>query len=64
MEKLTELDAAPKLLSEKAAMHYVGLGQTYFRRWAKEIGARRKFGKRVLYDRATIDAAIDEQAEK
>lgn len=54
----------PKLLSEKAAMQYVGLGKTAFRRWAKEVGSRRTFGKRVLYDRATIDAAIDAQAER
>lgn len=53
-----------KLLDEKDAVKYVGLGKTYFRRWAKEIGARRKFGARVLYDRATIDAAIDSQAEQ
>lgn len=50
-----------KLLDEKVAAQYVGLGRTFFRSWAKEIGARRTFGKRVLYDRATIDAAIDRQ---
>lgn len=53
-----------KLLDEKTATRYVGLGRTYFRRWAEGIGARRKFGKRVLYDRATIDAAIDSQRQK
>lgn len=53
-----------KLLNEAAAVEYVGLGKTFFRAWAKEIGARRTFGRRVLYDRETIDRAIDAQGRK
>lgn len=61
---MKELNITPKLFNEETAMQYVGLGKTAFRRWAKEIGSRRTFGKRVLYDKATIDTAIDAMAEE
>lgn len=56
-------DVAARLLNEQAGTAYTGLGRTSFRNWATSIGARRMFGRRVLYDRAVIDAAIDAQAE-
>lgn len=54
-----ELD--PRLLSISELTHYTGLGTSKAREWAKEIGAVRKIGRRVLYDKRIIDAALDGQ---
>ena len=35
------------------------MGKTRGREWLVSIGAVRKFGARVLYDRTVIDAALD-----
>ena len=48
-----------RLLKESEARLYVSMGQTAFREWAKEIGARRTFGRAVMYDKATIDRTLD-----
>ena len=39
---------------ERTACDAVGMGRTAFRAWAKEIGARRKVGKILLYDMLVI----------
>ena len=43
---------------DQAAM-YAGLGKTAFREWADQIGAVRRFGRTVRYDRRVIDRALD-----
>lgn len=52
-----------RLMSERETCEYVGLGRSKCRSWAEEIGAIRRIGRRVLYDRAVIDRAVDELAE-
>lgn len=52
-----------RLLSEMEGMAYVGLQRNKFRSWAAEIGAVRHIGRRVLYDRVTIDRACDAMAD-
>ena len=47
------------MMIELEAAAYVGMGRTYFREWAKGIGARRKFGRSVRYDKKIIDSALD-----
>lgn len=49
-----------RLLNEADGMRYVGLQRNKFRQWAREIGAVRHIGRRVLYDRTVIDQAVDE----
>ncbi len=51
-----------RLLTEREATAYVGQGTTRAREWFKKIGARRNFGRRVLYDKVVIDRALDEMA--
>lgn len=51
-----------RLLTEKEATAYVGQGTTKGRIWLKEIGSRRNFGRRVLYDKVVIDRKLDEMA--
>lgn len=52
-----------RMLSIIEASNYTGLGRNSFRSWADEIGATRKYGTRVLFDRKVIDEAIDQMAE-
>ena len=47
-----------KLLNIYEASVYTGRGCTLLRPWLVDIGARRKYGARSLYDRDTIDKAI------
>lgn len=40
---------------------YTGMGKTYFKKWATEIGARVYFSPRLVrYDREIIDKALDD----
>ena len=48
-----------RMLTESEGFMYCGQGRTAFRKWAAEIGARRKFGKAVRYDKRVLDAALD-----
>ena len=49
-----------RLLTEAEAMCFVGLRRTKLRQWAKDVGAVRHIGRRVLYDRVVLDRAVDE----
>lgn len=51
-----------RLLSAREAAAYIGQGTTNARVWLESIGARRNFGRRVVYDKVVIDRAIDEMA--
>ena len=48
-----------RLMSREQGASYTGLGRTRFTDWARSIGAERRFGRRVLFDRQVIDAALD-----
>lgn len=52
-------DMTPRLLTQKQAEQYTGLGRAALTDFGNQIGARRKFGKKVLYDKKAIDAALD-----
>lgn len=52
-----------RLFSLSDGCAYTGLGKTSFTDFAKQIGAVKKYGKRVLFDRAIIDNAIDHSGE-
>ena len=58
----TNTNIEPRLLSMAELKAYTGLGKTKAREWADSIGATRKIGRRALYDKRVIDAALD--AEK
>ncbi len=47
-----------RLLNIKEVCSYIGVGQTQARRYMEEIGATRRFGRRVLFDKNVIDNAI------
>lgn len=52
-----------RLLNIKEVCSYVGMGRTNVREYMDKIGATRKFGGRVLFDKTVIDAALDKMGE-
>lgn len=48
-----------RLLDVKEASVYCGISRGMVREWCREIGAERRIGRRVLYDRLAIDSEID-----
>lgn len=50
-----------RMLSEIQAQAYTGLGRSSIRKLGAEIGAIKRFGRRVLYDRNIIDQYFDAQ---
>lgn len=56
-------DLQPRMLSEKQARMYTGLGRTTLTEFARRIGARRKIGRTVLYDKQILDAGLDQLQE-
>ena len=48
-----------RLLSVEALMVYLGVGRNTADKIGKEAGAKKKIGKRALYDREIIDRYVD-----
>lgn len=48
-----------RLLDAKEVCTYVGMGRHGCRAFCEQIGAVRKIGGRVLFDKTVIDAALD-----
>lgn len=49
-----------RMLSEKEAQAYLGLGRTKTRELCKEINAVTHIGTRVLYDKVILDKFLDQ----
>ena len=52
-------EVEPRMLTQKQAEVYTGLGRNSLTDFARRIGARRKVGRTVLYDRVILDAGLD-----
>lgn len=50
-----------RLLTPEQAQEYLGLGRMMCRKWCDEIGATRKFGSNVRFDKVVIDRALDNE---
>lgn len=50
-----------RMLTIYEASQYVGLGTKSTRDYMRKIGAERKFGSRVLFDKNVIDQALDQK---
>lgn len=48
-----------RLMNAEEGQSYCGLGRLKFREFADRIGATKKCGTRVLFDKAVIDRALD-----
>lgn len=49
-----------RLLSAIEGRNYLSMGKTTFEKFANEIGAVKRFGRRVLYDKEIIDRALSD----
>lgn len=64
MNKRTEgTSDSVRMLSRREGAAYCGIGTTRFTEWARSVGAERKFGSRVLFDKVVLDAALDALTE-
>lgn len=52
-----------RMLDINGLCAYVGLGKTNAMDFGMKCGAKRKMGKRTLYDKRIIDKALDELEE-
>lgn len=59
MRKKENSAMSPRMLSVEEVCAYLGLGKNRGVEFAKSIGAERKVGRRCLYDKKVIDAALD-----
>ncbi len=48
-----------RLMDVREAATYISMGTVCARQWLGQIGAVRYFGRRVLFDRAVIDKALN-----
>ena len=65
MNKATRGNIADtRLLTPDQAQMYTGMGRTMCRKWCEEIGAVRKFGGSVRFDKVVIDKALDQLANE
>ena len=51
-----------RLLNVHELRFYLGMGECNAVKWAKGIGAERRIGRRLLFDKWVIDKAISNQA--
>ena len=51
--------AQKRLLNIKEVCVYIGQGQNRAREYMDKIGATRRFGSRVLFDKQIIDKTLD-----
>ena len=60
MNKKQMIEVEPRMLTQKQAETYTGMGRNSFSIWATKIGAKRHFGRSVRYDRRVIDKVLDD----
>ena len=59
MKAKTYQEIQPRMLNQKQAENYTGMGRNSLTEFSRRIGARRKVGRTVLYDRVILDAGLD-----
>ena len=59
MRAKEQREVTPRLRTQRQAEQYTGMGRTSLTGFAQRIGARKKFGRAVLYDRHIIDEYLD-----
>lgn len=53
-----------RMMTIEQGCDYTGMGKTFFRKWASDIGARVEITKRMTrYDKAVIDTALDKMLQ-
>lgn len=64
-KQITEVQniAVKRLLSAEEVAIYTGLGRNTARKFCEEIGAVKRFGRRVLFDKKIIDQVLDQMTD-
>ncbi len=52
-----------RMLNIYEGASYAGMGVNTFRQWCESIGAVRRFGRSVRFDRLVIDRALDNMGD-
>lgn len=53
-----------RLMNLEEFLKYTSMGRVRGKAWAKEIGAMKHIGRRVVFDRVVIDRVLDEMDTK
>lgn len=53
--------SSKRLIDISELCSYIGMGKTLARSYADSIGATKRYGKRVLFDKYVIDKAISQE---
>lgn len=56
-------ESETRMLDVNALCAYISMGKTRATEFGERCGAKRKMGKRTLYDKRIIDRALDELDE-
>ena len=59
-QRIKKTEAEVRMLDVNALCAYLSMGKTRATEFGENCGAKRKLGKRTLYDKRIIDKAIDE----
>lgn len=62
-ERNKNYNAEKRLLDVSETCAYLNLGKSKGVEFAKSVGAERKIGRRCLYDKKVLDAALDRMIE-
>ena len=61
-ERINYANAEKRMLCIDDASAYIGMGKSRTREIMEELGAKRKIGRRVVYDKKVIDEWLDSLA--
>lgn len=62
-QRIKTKESETRMLDVNALCEYISMGKTRATEFGEKCGAKRKMGKRTLYDKRIIDRALDELDE-
>lgn len=62
-QRVKTKEAETRMLDINSLCEYIGLGKTKATEFGEKCGAKRRIGKRVLYDKRIVDKVLDELEE-
>lgn len=62
-QRVKAKESETRMLDVNALCAYISMGKTRATEFGEKCGAKRKIGKRTLYDKRIIDRALDELDE-
>ena len=63
MNQRAKLEPIVRMMDIDGLCAYISMGKTKAMEFGERCGAKRKLGKRTLYDKGIIDKALDELEE-